>query len=129
MAMARSRWASVSFDQVASFGRIITSSFDFSVILRKYEGFFGYWQKFVQALAHSKQVCQQKASFRQSDQRWYLIRPVHRNESALAVGELDFEQRPILLPLMHYRGKGLPSQRMCRMSDTHHGGMCFYVCL
>lgn len=82
----------------------------------------------IQALAHRKQVRQQETSARQGDHRWYLIRPVQRNEPALAVGELDFDQRPALFPLMLYDGKGLPSQRMSRMSDTHDSGMCFYVC-
>lgn len=36
MAIARVRWASVIFGQVAWFGSVITSSFDFSIVLRKY---------------------------------------------------------------------------------------------
>jgi hypothetical protein len=125
MAITRLRWASVSFDQVASVGSIITSSFDFSFVLRKYARFFACWQKLVHPLAYRKQVHQQKASFRQSDYWRHLICPVQWYELALAIGELDFEQRAILFPLMLYDGKGLPSQRMSGMGDTHDSGMCW----
>jgi hypothetical protein len=128
MAMIWARCASVSLAQVAWFESVITSSFDFSIVSRKYARFFGPWQKLVQALAHRKQVRQQKASSRHGDHRWYLICPLQGNEAALAVGELDFDQRPILFPLMLYDGKGLPSQRMSGMSNPHDNGMCFYVC-